>query len=586
MRIEPETIHLLLRRHLQLALLAAAALFILAFALASGLFWKNTPVDDMQAINWFSNYSLGYNNRALLGSIFQLFHGAPSLAVVRKVVPVWDYYLLALLIAAAWALLVPRILLLPVSAARKWLLLSLAAVLLLAPVWRANAIHIGFMDKWMLLAAFAALAALIANRPWLYAALACAAIPIHSAMPFYTLLFLLLIAHAAVYVPRTRRHWRAWLAAAALPLCLALLLYLINDPQHIVDLARKYHFTVNGEIPIGVYESFTSPIAGHGIWKAQWLMFPRNFWLGILIFGGAPVALALAAAVCLKKAGGNAPQRLAAAARLARRPALAAAARFIDRRHLLIVLLLASIFCLPIHIFAVDWSRFFYWGWWGVLIAFSYLLHAMPPAAASKEQRAKSKEWKENTLAGAAAAFFFALAYLYGGAPLNVSHINRPWVFPCKQLCIPYLTVNPLGRTYSLRVHSLLTASLVPIESSARNALFASALHGPLKLQDEDGASVAVPAGYEGNILAISFTAQVDKIYTVTANHEAESAPALHLRIDGAEIKATRRSPAQTQWRFATDRHSLPQLRIHHAGGAPFVFVDFSVESEDAPPPQ
>lgn len=64
--------------------LAAAALFILAFALASGLFWKGEPLGAVEASIWHLDYSLGYTHRGLQGTLFQLVYGKPDMELMRR----------------------------------------------------------------------------------------------------------------------------------------------------------------------------------------------------------------------------------------------------------------------------------------------------------------------------------------------------------------------------------------------------------------------------------------------------------------------------------------------------------------------
>lgn len=95
------------------------------------------------------------------------------------------------------------------------------------------------------------------------------------------------------------------------------------------------------------------------------------------------------------------------------------------------------------------------------------------------------------------------LLLIFGGAPLNVSHINRPWVFNCGQYCIPLLTVNPLGQAYSRMFFSALTRALLPVYGAGSIATEGRYLDE----LERTGSRVIDPSQFTGNILAASFTA-------------------------------------------------------------------------------
>lgn len=126
----------------------------------------------------------------------------------------------------------------------------------------------------------------------------------------------------------------------------------------------------------------------------------------------------------------------------------------------------------------------------------------------------------------------------------------------------------------------------MPIKTSARNAVISRWLDDGLeKLPDDGGDSVNIPADYKGDFVTFSFTAPAKKIYTVIVNHEAATAPNINLQVGGVTVDAAKRSPTQTRWEFTTgQKDSLPSMQIRHAGGAPFLFKNFSMGNEDIPP--
>lgn len=394
-------------------------------------------------------------------------------------------------------------------------------------------------------------------------------------MLFHEMLLLMLILHAAVYVPRTRQHWRAWLAAALLPPCLALLLNLLNDPQRAVDIMAAHNLAETSGQDLHEYFKFhfLHPEKVVPYILTLWEMFPRNFWLGLLIFAAPPTVCALLIAACLRREADFGGCHSLANLLQGRLPA----ARFVDRHNILIVLPLASLFMLPIVIVAADWSRFLVMGWWGAMAAFIYLLHVMP---AGGRQSAR----KRSIRLGAAAAFFFAAAYLYGGSTVASSIISRPWSTQCARFCIPYLTVNPLGDAYSAAAFNALADSLLPLHASGTNIKDSAdrmdRRQSDLRA-DEDG-RLHVPAGYRGRIFKMALTLR-QGVHVVTVRHNAAAAPSLVLKVLGNIIPPARRAAEETQWRFSFPYASgIPEWEIWSVDfdGMPFAIRSLSIERE------
>ena len=545
--------------------LAAASVFLLIYALLAAFFYLNVPVDIYQLPNWYANYTSGYNHRGVMGSLFQLLHGKPSVEKIQQIIPGWDTSLLLLLLVFAWALMLPRILVLAVPPAQKWFLLAVAAVLLMAPVWRTNAFNIGFMDKYVLLAVLIALTMLVANRPWLFAVFSCIGFLIHPMMIFYNLLFAMLIVHGCLFSPRYTQQYKTWLMVAALPLALAGVLYFLNNPQNTIDQLVRYDFPYKTQLSV-LRNNYLSPERNFIGIKIYWELFPRNFWLGVLIFGGIPLLFSIVTAFYLHRCGGNLSLAKAVQAQLASRPILQRSACFIARYHLLIILPLAAVFALPIHLTAVDWSRFFYLAWWGIMVAYVYLLWLMPANNTSVTNSGKHLSFP--------AILLFILAYTFAGSLLNVSWISRPFTIRCQQFCIPLLTDNPLGHAYSNAVSSVLINSLLPINGSGKQAIQLLNMDTPPPLTAEGAAKI--PADYSGDILHIPFTTLPETII-FTVNYEANRIPQLNLRVGETIIKPTQQTLTQTRWMVRLKKISLPHYYISTHNSA-FTFQSFSVK--------
>lgn len=565
------------------------AAFILLFSLLSGLFIKGLPVDLAQAPNWFYNYSLGYTHRGIMGTIFQFFHGEPSMQKVQSIIPMWEYYLCVILILAAWCLLVPRILLMPLEQYKKWALLAMAAVLLLSPIWKTSVINVGFMDEWILLMVFISFSMLLLNRPWLYLIGCCLGFLIHPMMLFYALILVMLICHAVYFIPRYQLHYKKWLAVAILPLLFSSFLHWLHNPQHYITLLSQYNFEHDFMRDFGhnfafddflqhILFAYSEPNQTYSEQFAKWGIFPRNFFLGIIIFAVPSFLFSILFAFCLKSIGISFKSPITIKFKN-KYPSLV----LIDKYNLFILLPLASLFILPIHTVANDWSRFFYMAWWGIAIVYSYILWSANVNNTLSTVRTTEKQNKQNKqnkyIVQGLTVVFVITAYTLGGAPLNVSHINRPWVFACRQFCIPYLTINPLGQHYSSAIFSILVKNLVPIHATAeqmRNILLHNSKLAAMKYKNNQ---LMIPASYTGSIVNFSYTGAPRAKFIITVKTIAESIPNLNLSVSGQSAKKIKKTTTQTQWLFNSGNHyNFPHIVIQPEGGVDFIFTDFSVQ--------
>lgn len=553
-------------RSVQLRWQTGIAVFILAFAMLSGLFWPRSVVDSSQFANWVFNYDLGYAHRAFMGSFFQFIHGEPTRAKILEIVPVWEYWLLAVLILFMWCLLVPRLLLSHFSSAVKWLLLAFCALVLLAPIWRTNMVNVGFMDKWIFLAVLLAFSAFIANKPIFYWLFCSVGITIHPMMVFYNLLMSLFVLHAVFFLPAYgARRW--------LPMCVAvplmsLFFYGIHDNARHLALIEQYAdelLSSAESVSAGYahynFENLFGPMLG------RFMLFPRNAFLGFIFFNGIALTFAIALAVVLKRYGVNFGQATALPwSRL--RPA-------VEKYNLLILLAPCTLFMLPINAVAVDWSRFFYHGWWMLGLALIYLIWFLPDSVSPRKEGKRPKRSQVSIFV--VAGLVAAVAYGYGGAPLNVSHINRPWVFSCRQFCIPLLTVNPVGEWYSGAVFSVLRSALLPIHAGPVGMRMMQG--GGLSDFDYQDDGIVVSADYRGPVFSLSFTSGISDDIVVVAKHESVGEPPLELSVNnGDPIPPSLRTPSETRWAFrSASQFALPSLSLRSVGGAAFKLSDFSI---------
>lgn len=435
-------------RHQKTVLFVGVVLLVYAVLCAlSGSIWRTNII--FHIYNWYYHYGEGYINRGLMGTLARLFFGDTGKMepneLIRWLIPT-ERWLISVEIFLVWLLLVPKIALTKqFSPITRWLLMSFTAVLLLSPIWKYLASFTAAMDKWIYLFILAAIAALIFKRPMIFSIFMVMSILVHRGGVFFTGILILMAWHAAWRLPAFQRQRRTWFFAGLVPLLIFPALALLHDSNRVwsIILKSKAASLLNESPPDGAVGlgAASGGIADIIYIIDDMLLFPQSALLGFLLFAGPPLFLALLFSWVSSHAN----------LRLGDTSPPSALAQYADS-------LLAPIMTalpLPIIFFAFDWSRFFYWCWLSLTLAFIYHVWYYQSSQASDTKRNK------RSLKITAAAVVF-IAGTYAGTPLLIAWIDRPFYNPCKRWCS--ITEHHWGIFITRALHKALIQAPFPLQ--------------------------------------------------------------------------------------------------------------------------
>ena len=415
-----------------------------------------------------------------------------------------------------WALLVPRILTSFLPSARLPLI-AFAGLLLLSPMWGELVVRDAYLDEHIHIFALFGMVALLTRRPLLVATCGLIAILIHRQGIFYAGLLAMFALHLILYNKQYRDHWRRWLAVAIFFPTVFIILQLLNDNDSALKILRDSNVDkIIKELDFLQKSNFA--VGGYKVSYLYTLMAikPEFILQSILIYGAPP----LLAAMFLPYMAAKLNLSFIGASPMVRYLGMALPS-------------VATVMSLPLLFLTHGNSRTWHLTWIFLALVFVYYVWFLSPVAFKKQStKAKKRDSRGGHVFSKLSAIgLLATVWFYGGAPILMANYDRPWIFPCRQFCVPGITSH-FGLSIVQRLWRWQVEGIFPLSINAREheSLFGYP-YGDLQTQD---GAILIPAKYSNNIFSHILTIpEPSNIHVVVYHNAAMSHP---LRFNTPEL--------------------------------------------------
>lgn len=545
----------------------AVGITILGFALLSVNF-NIFQINSMRLSDYYYNYSLGYLNRGLVGSILHYLYGVPAEATIQAVVPQFNYYFMRVVVLLCWLLLFIPLVQLKTSTSLHWLLVAVAALLLLAPIWRYQN-HYHHLDPYIFLCSLLALVALLKRRPLLMTLPLLVGTLVHPLMLLYLTLLGALVLHACMVNEHYVVLWRRWLLAFGLVVMGYLLASLVNDPARNLQLLTDYGYPYPADyawLELDFFHTFTN--ASNYI-LAVWSMHTATqLWLVVLYLLIPTGLFVLLAHECSHEAGW---QSVPLSHRLAQLPTTRWKLRY-DKQLLVIA---GMLWFAPTALVITDTYRMFLLGFWSVGIVLIYLLWGQVAKQAVFQELSKPRIIYRNCLTG----LCVLLAYTFGGAPLVDFLEGRSAVHQCQKNCIAYVTDNPLGRFYTETVIASYSEKIYPIAMDSRTIQRHKFANLGFARHDD---ALIVPANTNDYLVNLIVPVNIEQPLRLTLNYASSTTPKLQLifadSYAGVVLEPQLATPTTSVWEITPTATTQSSIRLIVASPQPLAVHNFLIE--------
>ena len=522
---------------------------------------------------------MGYVNRGLIGSAFQLVHGPTTMEKVYKFFPLWDKCVLVVVVFLFWAMFIPRIWMSNFSLQNKWMLMAFASVPILAPIWKEVGSQVGQLDEWVLIWVLLAFFCFLYRRPIGYLCCIFPAFLVHPQALFYALLMLMLIIHAVVRNQEYAARWRIWIAVGLLPMGVSGLLALLHSADITIAFVEANRQEFLKVLPVDRHEymlslhkrtdsasAYTS--VAYQFLRAKRELYPYSVITGIIGYGLPILAYGLLFSYGCGKAAGTCKSSFLAL----KHPILEKIIPY--ERYIIVV---SSIFFALPTFFLGDWGRTFYWSWFSIGIASAYFVWFQARIMPVEEKARDAKK------VGYLFSGFMALwGYTFAGAPLVLGNLTDPKLYNYEGYGYfhPFLNKHPLGDFYAESVYKLLLVrNAVDVQADARNIYSLVdywVLENHFKLEKD---MLIVPADFEGEIWHdyIRFPRKQD--FSFILNHENGDSGNVMFVINNHKIEPASVSEDKIVWHARINQdQSLLRLGLFAGAGREIRIKGFDID--------
>lgn len=506
----------------------AVGVGVLCFALLSVNF-NVEPISSYRLTDYYFNYSQGYINRGLVGSIIYYFYGVPNEAVLQSIIPQFNSYFIRAVLLLFWLLLFIPLVRRNLTPSMCWLLVAFSVFILLAPIWRFEN-HYQHLDLYLLFCSLIALICLLKRGSLLMPLPLVLGILIHPLMLLFIVLFVVLIVHACLTKQEYFEKWKQWLVVFGIVFVVYIGTRVADDPNLNIALLKEYGYAWQADL-VWLEKDFLYTFEHNFSYIYGLLRSHTSVMLLFFLFLVVPLVLSLLIAKQWSKSEYSKP--------LENKIGQLSIIQWLLKYDKQLLLAAGILWFAPTAIVIHDTYRVFILGYWSLGIVLIYLLWKSP---VTTEQPPRTRQYQRYFLA----LFVGLFAYASGGAPLIDFPEHSPRLHQCELNCLSMLTENRLGNFYSHSVYNLFSSQLFPIIIDAKTLQLQNWNYRDYDIVDN---LLIVPHGYIGTIIKKYFTVEEGQTIEVSIDYVSNGVPKIELvTANGFLETPTLSTPTKTNW--------------------------------------